>query len=91
LVRLLEDRERFEYGRAVVECHYHLVRTAHFHADGNRIAAQREFEELHAVAVKLQGMVELVQVSATHANARDGLEATQAADVYAFFQREYGN
>jgi hypothetical protein len=89
-LRLAEDERRFAYGEAMEYFHYHLFRTAMLHREGKTEEARKEFALLDAQAAKLKGMVDLVQVSSSHANAKDGLDATQAADVYEFFKEKYG-
>ncbi|MCE5251347.1 DUF4838 domain-containing protein [bacterium] len=89
-LRLLEDGKRFAYGEAMFYFHYHLFRTALFNQRKDEPAARRECAELMRYAEQLRGMTDLVQVSSSHANAKDGLDATQAADVYEFFVEKYG-
>lgn len=88
--RLLEDERRFSYGESMFAFHYHLIRTALFHRARNEDSARREFADLDRAAEKLKNITDLVQVSSTHANAKDGLDATQAADVYEMFKGRYG-
>jgi hypothetical protein len=88
--RLLEDERRFAYGEAMYYFHYHLIRTALFHRSHNANLARREFADLARYAEKLRGITDLVQVSSSHANSPNGLEATQAVDVYKMFQEKYG-
>ncbi len=88
--RLLEDERRFAYGEAMYYFHYHIFRTALFHRGHNESMARREFAELERYADKLRGITDLVQVSSSHANSKDGLEATQAVDVYTMFKEKYG-
>jgi hypothetical protein len=88
--RLLEDERRFAYGEAFYYFHYHLIRTALFHHAHNESMARREFAYLERYAERLRGVTDLVQVSSSHANAKDGLDATQAADLYHMFKEKYG-
>lgn len=88
--RLLEDERRFAYGEAMVMFHYHLYRTAMFHHAGDKDAASRECLSLIRYAEILEPIRDLVQVSSSHANAEDGLQATQAVDLYNFFVKTYG-
>jgi len=89
-LRLLEDERRFAYGEAMIFFHYHLIRTAQFHHDNNPVMAKNELASLESYAGILEKIVDLVQVSATHANAKNGLDATQAMDVLEFFRERYG-
>ena len=88
--RLIEDEKRFVYGEAMIFFYYHLVRTAIFHRRNNEDLARHEFTSVERFASRLRGITELVQVSSTHANAKDGLEATQTVDVYEYFKEKYG-
>jgi len=90
LNRLREDEYRFSYGEMMMDFHYHLYRTALFHHAGNSESARRELRSLERSAERLRSIVDLVQVSSSHANAENGLEATQAVDVYEFFKKTYG-
>jgi len=90
MLRLLEDERRFAYGEDMVNFHYHIYRTAMFHHKKNENRARREMACLDRYAEKLRATHELLQVSSTHANAKNGLDATQAADLYNFFKEKYG-
>lgn len=88
--RILEDERRFAYGEATVAFYYHLVRTAMFHRKGDAEQARREFVLVEREAAILKGIVDLVQVSSSDANAKDGLDATQALAAYERFRKLYG-
>ena len=89
--RLLEDEYRFSYGEDMFMFHYHLYRTAMFYHEGNEDMARHEFAHLQYYAERLKNIVDLVEVSSSHANAKNGFEATQAADTFDFFKEKYGN
>ncbi|MCK4824380.1 hypothetical protein KA005_51990, partial [bacterium] len=89
--RLMEDERRFAYGEAMFSFYYHLVRTAIFHRRNSDALARHEFTSVEQFAERLQEITDLVQVSSSHANAKNGLEATQAVDEYKFFQARYGS
>ncbi len=88
--RLVEDERRFAYGEATVEFYYRLVRTAMFHRQGDADQARREFAAAARQASVLKGIVDLVQVSSSHANATDGLDASQATAACERFRKLYG-
>ncbi len=88
--RLLEDERRFAYGEAMFGFLYHLVRISLFDQRGEQAAARREFVAVERMAERLRGVVDLVQVAYRHANAKDGLEASQAAPAYEAFKKKYG-
>ena len=52
--------------------------------------ARREFVQLERLAEQLRGITDLVQVASTHANAANGLEASQVVNAYEFFRKTYG-
>lgn len=87
--RLLEDERRFSYGEAMYYFHYHLFRIVLFHRNHDEDMARREFADLERYAEILRGITDLVQVSSSHANAQDGLDATQAGDIYVKFREMY--
>ncbi len=89
--RLMEDERRFTYGEAMFSFHYHLIRIAYYHHNHYEDRARREFIKLEQYALKLRKIKELTQVASSHANASDGLVATQAVDIYTFFKEQYGN
>ncbi len=87
--RLVEDEARFAYGEATARFYYHLIRTAMFHRKGDGQQARREFAAAEDQAAVLRRIVDLVQVSSTHANAKDGLDASQATAAYEYFGKLY--
>jgi hypothetical protein len=88
--RLLEDERRFAYGEAMFLFYYRLVRLTMFHNRQDETLARHEFVQLERLAEQLRGVTDLVQVASTHANAADGLEASQVAKAYEFFKKRYG-
>ena len=89
--RLLEDESRFAYGEAMFGYYYHLIRTALFHRRRNTTLAGHEFKLVEQFAERLRGVTDLVQVSASHANAKNGFDATQTEEEYNFFKERYGD
>ena len=94
-VRLIDDDRRFAYGEAMVYFYYHLVRTALFHRSSNVIMAKHEFLNVEKYAEILRNITDLVapipSFSSGDANAKDGMEASQAENVYNYFKQKYGN
>ena len=92
--RLIEDDRRFEYGEAMVYFYYHLVRTALLHRSNKKVMAAHEFLYVEKYAEKLRSITDLVSAlpnqSSGDANAKNGFEATQAANIYDFFKERYG-
>ena len=86
--RIVEDERRFAYGEATVECNFRLVRTAMFYRDGKIEAARREFALAERQAVILKSVVDLVQVSFSPSNAKDGFDAFQIKEGYEVAQPE---
>jgi len=88
--RMEEVRRRFDYGESMISFYAALIRTAVADRarDGDR--ARAEFAEAAIAARGLRGVTDLVQVSASHANAHDGLEASGVRQTYEYFERLYG-
>ena len=89
--RLLEDERRFAYGEAMVFFYYHLVRTAIFYHRNNDAMAKHELGYVEQFVDRLKEVTNLVHVSSSHANAKDGFEATKAVNIYNFFKKMYGD
>jgi hypothetical protein len=89
-LRLLEDERRFDYGEAMFGLLYHLARTTMFHHLDDKAMARREFVSVERMADRLRGVVDLVQVAYRHANAKNGLDASQAEPAYEFLKKRYG-
>lgn len=88
--RLTEDERRFAYGEAMIDFIYHMVRTAMFQRQNDPELARNEFALAERAAAILEKIVDLVQVASSHANARNGLEATTLEGVYRVFSQRYG-
>lgn len=80
--RLAEVDARFRYGDAMLRFWIALIRAA-------EATRERRAGDLHAqiavadsLADRLRSVTDLVQVAASHANARDGLAASGATKVY---------
>jgi hypothetical protein len=93
--RLIDDDRRIAYGEAMVYFYYHLVRIALLHRRSEVNMAKHEFLDVEKYAEILRNITDLVApipgFSNGDANAKDGLEATQAVDVYEYFKQKYGN
>jgi hypothetical protein len=88
--RLLEDSNRFEYGYAMYQYIFHMIRTSIFHKKGDKSMAIREFAIVEKYAEQLKNMVDIVQVSSDHANSPNGFEATNSMAVFNEFKKLYG-
>jgi hypothetical protein len=88
--RLEEVERRFGYGEAMLAFYAALLRTAD--ADRRRDGDRARLELGHARSAKerLAGIRDLVQVSASHANAADGYEASRLRPTFEHFERLYG-
>jgi hypothetical protein len=93
--RLIDDDRRIAYGEAMVYFYYHLIRTALLHRRSEVDLARHEFQEVERYAEILRNITDLVApkpgFSSGDANAKDGMEATQAVNVYNYFRQKYGN
>jgi hypothetical protein len=88
--RLIEDKERFDYGYAMYRFNYHIVRTSLFHKKGDKTMAAKEFSIVEKYAEELRNMIEVAHVSSADGNAPNGFEATQAVGVFNEFKKLYG-
>ncbi|MHC4798488.1 MAG: DUF4838 domain-containing protein [Planctomycetota bacterium] len=89
-LRLLEDERRFAYGEAMFRFLYHLVRINTFHHRNDQVLARNEFTYAEQWAERLRGVTSVIQVAYRHANAKNGLVASQADPAYNFFKEKYG-
>ncbi|MEO5617799.1 MAG: DUF4838 domain-containing protein [Candidatus Eisenbacteria bacterium] len=79
---LRDVEERFAYGEAMIEFWTALIRAAAAHREARPADLRIEMARADDAAARLREVRDLVQVGASHANARDGLEASGAARVY---------
>lgn len=88
--RLLEDERRFAYGEAMFLFYYHMIRTAMLHRQGEKQLARTEFLDVERLARRLRTIVDLVQVASSHANAKNGYEASYLQGAYELYRKHYG-
>jgi hypothetical protein len=88
-VRLADDAQRFAYGEATFALYDHLIRTAERDRAADHTGAARELALADSAASRLRTMRDVVQVAASHANARDGLEASHVEATLAYFHARY--
>ena len=88
--RLEDESRRFIYGEAMLTFYIGLIRTAERERAGDESGARAAFASTDRAATTLRETGELIQVAASHANARDGLEASGVATTYVTFRRRYG-
>ncbi len=84
--RLEDDAQRFAYGEATFDLHDHLLRAVASDRAADRAGARRELAQADAAANRLRGMRDVVQVAASHANARDGLDASHVERTLAWWR-----
>jgi hypothetical protein len=89
--RLAEEERRFAYGEAMFQFYIGLIRTSMGARMGDEAAARAAFAAADSAARRLRVITDLVQVSASHANAPDGLAATGVVATYELFRERYGN
>jgi len=89
-LRLADDRRRFVYGEATLDFYQRLLRVYTLTLTGNDALARAEWPKLERTASRLRGMTRVVQVSASHANAANGFEATRMVEIYDAFRKRYG-
>jgi hypothetical protein len=84
--RLLDDERRFAYGEATFALYDVLLRVAGRDRAGDRVGMRRELAAADSLADRLRAVRDLVQVASSHANARDGLEASHVEPTLAYFR-----
>jgi len=84
--RLSEDERRFAYGDAVFSLYDCLIRTAMCDDAG----ARQAFLPAPALAARLRGVHDLVQVASNDANASDGLAASHVGKTFEYYRARYG-
>ena len=89
--RLMEDERRFAYGEEMIGFFYELVRLAMHRREGNEDLARLAYSKVQRHAEALRQVTDLVQVSSSHANAENGLEATQMGRVLQYLETTYGS
>jgi hypothetical protein len=88
--RLAADDRRLRYAEATLEFFDHLIRLYAFDQAGEAAGAAAEWRALDAVAGRLRRMTDASRWAGRDANATDGLQATEAADLYEAYGRKYG-
>jgi hypothetical protein len=87
--RLELVERRFEYGRAMFEFYRQILDAALAHHTRRTDVVRERLAIADSLAERLEAITDLVQVSASHANARNGLEASQSVRVYELLRRMY--
>jgi len=87
--RLVEDKNRFDYGYTMYQYIYHMVRTSFFHKKDDKMMAVREFAIVEKYAEQLKNMVDIVQVDYDNSKSLNGFEATQSVGVFNEFKKLY--
>ncbi|MCK4888108.1 MAG: DUF4838 domain-containing protein, partial [Planctomycetes bacterium] len=88
--RLLEDKKRFDYGYAMYQYIFHMVRTSMFHKRADKLMAAREFRIVEKYAQQLKNMVDVVKVASEHGDSPNGFQATQSVKQFNEFKKLYG-
>jgi hypothetical protein len=88
--RLAEDERRFRYGERVFALYSALIRTAVCDHAGAAAAARRAFAPVDSLTAELSAMTDVVQVAASHANARNAYDASQVVSTCDYFRQLYG-
>ena len=87
--RLMAADRRFDYGEKMYKFLYHLVRTAMFFHNDNDILAKVEFTKTKIYADLLKQITDMADVTCA-GGVEDAFKATQAVEVYEFFEEKYG-
>ena len=84
--RLLDDERRFAYGEATFALYDRVLRAAGCDRAGDGAGLARELAAADSLAGRLRTVHDLVQVASSHANARDGLDASHVERTLAYFR-----
>ena len=89
---LIEADRRFDYGEKMYKFLYHLTRTSIlFHKDNDELA-KVEFAKTKVYADQLKQITDMANVTYNSGpQEENGLKASQAVEVYEFFEMKYGN
>lgn len=88
--RLMEDYRRYQYGAAMYEFYYRMIRTAMFHRQGDKDMTQSEFARAAKSAQTLDNFKDLIMPN-QDGSQKTGMEATQMEKQFDYFQNLYGN
>ena len=88
--RLAGDEVLLRYAEDTLEFFDRLIRLYVLDGRGDRAGAAAEWRALDAAAGRLRRMTGVSRAAGRDANAMDGLEATEAVDLYEAFARRYG-
>ncbi len=90
LARLDDEDRRLAYGEAMFDLWVGLIRVAA--ADRAHVAdsARAVWPAVESAVVRLRSIHDEVQVAGSHADAPDGLAASQVVPTYEYFRRKYG-
>lgn len=88
--RLADESRRFAYGEAMFGFWLGLIRIAAADRAHDDAAARATWPAVESAAARLRAVREEVQVAGSHADAPDGLAASQVVPTYEFFRRKYG-
>jgi len=80
--RLYEVNARFHYGEDMLTFWIALIRAAEAVREGRLADLRAQVAVADTAAADLREVTDLVQVAASHANARDGFEASRTTRVY---------
>jgi len=89
--RLLEDWERFDYGKKMYYFLYHMIRLEMFHRADDIVMAKHEFKLLDNYKRQLEQIVEYVDVFCEYKDAYNGFGATQCVKQFEEFKKLYGH
>ncbi len=80
--RLLEDDRNLQYGENTIFLYYYVTQSILAKRDGNIKDAEKMYKKSIPFARALESEKEIVQSSSSHANAKNGLEASLIKDAY---------
>jgi hypothetical protein len=88
--RLDDIERRFAYGEDVFRLYAGIFETVVYHRRNDAVRARQSFAAVERIAERLRKVRDLVQVSASHANASNGYEAAQVTKICDYLRERYG-
>ena len=89
-LRLVEDDRNLRYAENTVNLYYYLVQSMIAKKQSNLEEAKRFYRLTVPFAQGLRNEKEIVQTASSHANAKDGLDASLVEQKYEELGRELG-
>ena len=88
--RFYEDDRNLKYAENTVNFYYYFSQAILAKRDGNLKQSKQFYQKSIPFAKGLKAETEIVQTASSHANAKDGLDATRVDETYLKFGKKLG-